>query len=102
MGNWSLDIVNSVTNGTTPVGFLPSGDVDLTRTIAGNLNVVLPALAQSDVLQFWKLINWIFVSLYWTSLYDLGQISPTSYATDTPMAIPPTYNIFVNPDLFAS
>ena len=101
VGSWSLNITNASKNESLPINFLSSGDVDLNQTSLANLSSILPsAMTQPDVLQFWKIINWIFVSLYWTGLYDLGQVSPISYDTGTPTSIPPTNNIFVNPDLF--
>ena len=56
-------------------------------------------MTESDVIQFWKLVNWIFVSLYWTILYDVGQISPLTPA-DNPDFLPSTNNIFINASLF--
>lgn len=59
-----------------------------------------------DASTFWKAINWVYVSLFWTSLYDLGQTSSTVYWTNTifllnATALPSTNNIFVNPGLFS-
>jgi hypothetical protein len=57
--------------------------------------------------QFWTSINWIFVSLYWTCLFDLGQVASTiNPSTDdlnifaNSSMLPPTNSIFSNPVLF--
>jgi hypothetical protein len=65
--------------------------------------------SMSEEVDFWGMINWLFVSFYWTSLSEVGQISPTTYKKrmrgaycrdfDQPTALPPT-NIFINATLF--
>jgi hypothetical protein len=51
--------------------------------------------------QFWELINWLFVSVYWTALYDVGQLS-TYDINDSGQTVqfPTGSNIFVNETLF--
>lgn len=63
---------------------------------------------------FWRLINWILITCYWTSLLDLGQLTPTTYVPlpdifnlpspmvdfTQPESYLPTNNIFVNNTLF--
>ena len=54
------------------------------------------------------MVNWVYVSYYWTILADLGQITPTTYPRDDmnnliwtqPTVYPPTNNIFINPESF--
>lgn len=42
-------------------------------------------------------MNWLFVSVYWTAFYDVGQLSPTLPGrTEMPLS----NNIFVNQTLF--
>jgi hypothetical protein len=58
------------------------------------------------------MINWIFISLYWTTLYDVGQISPTYYGPSPdnattqfffdPQSLSAEFNIFDNEELFSS
>ena len=100
------------------IAFLPTGEVDFTRTSSETFNAVNSLLAPTvSILQqvqgpdfdFWKFINWIFVSYYWILLYDFGQINPTFYKYnqlqfplfDEPIPFPSTNNIFVNDTLFS-
>ena len=56
----------------------------------------------NQTLNFWKLINWAFVSRYWTILSDLGQISPTIYdTTGRASSFLSENNIFINHTLFS-
>jgi hypothetical protein len=80
--------------------------IDKTRTLPSDIdqaNVLLaPAIAklqaQTNVtFDFWELMNWLFVSVYWTAFYDVGQISPTLTGRTE---MPSTNNIFVNQTLF--
>jgi hypothetical protein len=69
---------------------------------------LLQSYPSSQQFDFWRIINWLFVSIYWTILADLGQAAPTIYfptpqgpynfssATDYPT----TNNIFVNTTLY--
>jgi hypothetical protein len=45
-----------------------------------------------------SLLNWVFVSFYWTFLFDLGQTTPTLPGVDK--VYTSTNNIFVNETLF--
>jgi hypothetical protein len=59
---------------------------------------------------FWGFVNWVFVSQYWLTLYDLGQTAPVAYSNDRvggpfnfskPATIHnSSQNIFVNATLF--
>ena len=102
--------------------FLSTGEIDTNRTLIKDLNFANTLLADSILLvrsfasqeiDFWKLINWFVVSFYWLSLYELGQIEPTTYTPQTlidvgvcipdftqPTFYSPTNNIFVNNTLF--
>ena len=60
-----------------------------------------------ESIDLWQLINWMFVTQYWTLLYDFGEIQPTIYKrNDTiprvfiPYVFPETNNIFINETLF--
>src|SRR5579859_2355812 len=73
------------------VVFLPTGEVDMTQTSAADWAMVnrilsptialirLGGIAQGVDLDFWTLINWLFVSSYWSVLANLGQDRPTIY-----------------------
>jgi len=115
-----------LSNGTTvPVVFLPTGEIDFTRTSTDDLStlntILSPTISLLDELasasgvelDFWRLINWIYVNAYWTILSNLGQYSPTLYYdtvdSDTRVTIPDfstaiqypsTNNIFVNNSLY--
>jgi len=104
-----------------PIVFLPTGEIDFTRTSADNLSIVNAILSptisllqdmasESDVeLDFWRLINWLYVESYWIMLTAFGQYSPTIYDNtpdslapnfSTALSYPPTNNIFVNNTLY--
>jgi hypothetical protein len=60
-------------------------------------------------IDLWKILNWLFVSYYWTFLNDVGQISTTTYPAvrewdranfSQPLQHYATNNIFVNDTLF--
>lgn len=106
---WSLNItymfLNSQTVNNVGITFLPNGTIDQTRTSAADLqnaNVLPSTVSPSNISTFWTKMNWIYVSLYWTVLYDLGQIAPTVYVnqSDTAIMLPSSNNIFINPSLF--
>lgn len=126
--HWQLQIastsIDALLPNSTYITFLPSGSIDMTRTSQSDLDnansILAPAISflQAELNQtfnFWELINWIFVSFYWTFLSDLGQISPTIISGQTTLripnntsvnknyqtAFPPTNNIFINQTLFA-
>ena len=112
---WELQLssrpVNDLDTNTTYITFLPNGSIDLSRTLQSDIDnansllapVISSLQAQTNqTLDFWKLINWAFVSRYWTVLSDLGQISPTIMdATGTETPFLPTNNIFINQELFS-
>lgn len=92
---------------TLYITFLSNSSIDLVRTLPDDLakaNTLLEPAIQHLQFQtnmtfdFWELINWMFVSFYWTVLSDFGQIAPLSAADNT--TLPSTNNIFINPDLF--
>jgi len=117
---------NETTDTTIPIFFLPTGAIDNTRTSELALSTIETILAPSlrllnqtaiqqgvDV-DFWKLVNFIFIGYHWLMLANLGQISPTIYA---PILFPPApewyrvnftnvksytpiNNIFINETLF--
>lgn len=128
---WTLYIFYIFQNATVPyqeiaipIVFLPTGDIDFTRTnpndyiLANNIlrpTITLLRAAINPTFDIWRLLNWVFVSFYWTILADLGQIAPTTYNltnflegspvwianTSQPQQFfPPTNNIFVNETLF--
>jgi len=117
---------NETTPSTIPIFFLPTGEIDTTRTSKSELSVIetilapglrvlnQTALQQGVEVDFWKLVNFIFVGYHWLMLANLGQISPTIYAPiPFPAApewyrvnfadirsYPPINNIFINATLF--
>ena len=125
---WTLWLIYLPQNSTTgqeqaiAISFLPTGDIDHSRTPSLSLalaNEILAPLVQMMRLRIpnfdiWKLINWIFVSFYWLILSDFGQVSPTIHSNrrgrveGSPIGVinqesmyyPPTNNIFVNDTLF--
>ena len=109
-----------------PVTFLSTGAVDFTRTSTKDWETInelfSPLIVIVDVgssvygvnWNFWQLINWWFVGLYWRILVDLGQDSVTIYPPSTQSGRgfnPPDFsrathyssnnNIFVNNTLFS-
>jgi hypothetical protein len=128
---WTLYVLYVLQNATVPyseiaipIVFLPTGEIDVTRTKASDYllanNILRPTitLLQAAVganFDIWKLLNWLFISFYWTILADLGQVAPTTYDlagfiegspvgvanTSQPQtSFPATNNIFVNETLF--
>jgi hypothetical protein len=116
--SWELALfttpLSQVDPNTNYVSFLPNGSVDTTATSDQSfvVEVLLGAqealLARTNVtVDILKFVNWIFVSIYWTMLFDLGQTSPKIYQyggdptlPDDPISFPTTNNIFINPSLF--
>ena len=119
--HWTLSISYSLNNETTDryveVVFLSTGEIDFMQTpaLTAANDLLAPTIAlvrshTSPQFDFWKLMNWLFVSVYWTILNDLGQISPTHYIFDggvdclpnfsRPIQYLPTNNIFFNASLF--
>ena len=93
---------------TTNIFFLPNSSIDTVNTPKADLdhaNLYIQPIhtalqsAYNQTFDFWELINWLYVSYYWTVLYDLGHISP--YYTNTITSLnTTTNNIFVNETLF--
>jgi hypothetical protein len=123
--HWTLEIRYSFINETVdkylPIVFLPTGEIDFSRTQTADFAAansllaptfsLLRAQAGSAQLNPWKFINWLFVSVYWTTLNEFGHTSPTPYVfLDTragshpdfsrPIQFLPINNIFVNTTLF--
>jgi hypothetical protein len=124
-GSWTMFVsyLNDTAVGATgvPIVFTPTGQVDTTLTSNSSFQLAQGLLAPtiSSINQlaaakgvanvdFWELINWLFVSHYWALLLDFGQISPATFHYDDqgalvdygPIEYPPTNNIFVNETLF--
>ena len=80
---------NETTSTNIPVYFLPTGDIDNTRTSQSDLSAIgtilgpslkvfnQTATQQGVNVDFWKLINFIFIGYHWLMLANLGQITPT-------------------------
>jgi hypothetical protein len=128
---WTLYILYTLQNATLPydeiaipIVFLPTGEIDFTRTKSSDYllanNILRPTIALLQAsgganFDIWKFLNWLFISFYWTTLADLGQVAPTTYSltnfiegspvgianTSQPQtSFPATNNIFVNETLF--
>jgi hypothetical protein len=95
----------------TPIWFLPNGSVDSGLTTENDLSFAKRILSGAqnalyvqtnvNVDNMLELIGWIFISIYWTMLMDLGQTAPVSlnsFGVPTPFHI--TNNIFANATLF--
>lgn len=127
-GRWSL-VVRSIPEldgieNITEIGFLPTGDIDRTQTSNATENIMntlleplistATSLAQQRGVvdfDFWRFVNFIFVSQYWITLLSLGQIQTTIYNSSqnglllnndmsTAHALDSTYNIFINSTLY--
>jgi len=124
-GSWTLSISYLNQSAVKPsfvrITFLPTGQVDTTRTSQSSLNAAnallnptiqaIGSFANSSHIpdfNFWQLINWMFVSQYWALLADFGQVAPEPFTYDSsgtfvsynPVPYPSTNNIFVNDTLF--
>jgi hypothetical protein len=129
---WMLYVFYTLQNATLPydeiaipIVFLPTGEIDFTRTKSSDYllanNILQPTIALLQAsgganFDIWKFLNWLFISFYWTTLADLGQVAPTTYSltnfvpgwspvgiadTSQPQtSFPATNNIFVNETLF--
>jgi hypothetical protein len=123
---WNLSIIYLFTDSTETrilnITFLSTGEIDPNRNSPTELATINKFLAPSISLvqqfmpaeiDFWTLMNWLFVGYYWTLLLDFGQIQPTIYAPQTssevlitppdfsqPTFYPATNNIFLNDTLF--
>lgn len=128
--SWRLKILYTPKDSTVvssySITFLPTGDVDNNTSdfdaanalLAPTINLIHKITGNSS-LDIWKLINWMWVSYYWTLLYQFGSIAPTTYDLETtskgtlpaftgfgypdfskPIQYEPTNNIFYNQTLF--
>lgn len=117
--SWELTLYTTNLNGVDPqstyISFLPNQSIDTDLTsptdlafakniLSGAENALLNRTTVSvDMLE---LVNWLFVSIYWTMLFDLGQLSPKIYdppdptSGADPISFSTTNNIFTNPTLF--
>jgi len=96
---WTLNVTRGSNITALQIVFLADGTVDLTRTDPRNLaeaNTIIPA--GTNNVTFWQTVNWLYVSLYWTTLIDFGQYVPWLINTTTGYGYlaPPTNNIFLN------
>jgi hypothetical protein len=123
---WSLQLgfsrENETTESTMSITFRVTGEIDFEMTSSNDFDtantILSPTIdllqsasaAASIQLDFWELINWLYVSFYWTLLADLGQTSPTTHNPfsgtaehyfSQAMKHPSTNNIFVNNSLFS-
>lgn len=125
---WTLFMRYTFINGTDeyliPIVFDAKGRIDTTKTTSAELELLttmiepldkvlqLRARQQGIEVDFWELMNWLFVSAYWTLLADVGQVNPTIYPRiknggrhifdfSSPTEHPSINNIFVNDTLFS-
>jgi hypothetical protein len=112
---------SSVGDVSYPIVYQPTGQVDLNQTLQSDLlnasKILAPTIqninriaASRNItnMDFWQLMNWLFVSHYWMLLLDFGQVSPSTFEYNAagdfisygPIRYPTTYNIFVNETLF--
>jgi hypothetical protein len=105
---------------TGKLNFLPTGKVrssspegflrDVNDVLAPTINEMhsLATAANITNFDFWELMNWIFVSQYWLTLLDFGQIAPATFQYDDqgnilsyePIRYSAENNIFINGTLF--
>jgi hypothetical protein len=102
---WTLNVTRGSNISALQIVFLADGTVDLSRTDPGNLteaNTIIPA--GTNNVTFWQTVNWLYVSLYWTTLIDYGQYVPWLINTTTGYGFyaPSTNNIFLNTTLLQS
>lgn len=57
---------------------VPSSDFDtINKTLEQTISLV--HAATNGTINFWKLVNWVWVSYYWVFLYNFGAIAPMTY-----------------------
>jgi hypothetical protein len=100
-GQWFMNISNQNSANPVTIAFNSTGDIDLVAT-----NAIFPDPSIStiptglDDVTYWKTVNTIFVALYWTTLADLGQLTPVFlFGNQTNYAPGPQYNIIANATL---
>jgi hypothetical protein len=115
--SWAIEIdtvpiTGPPSNSPLYISFLPNGSIDGSQTKPADLEkattLLEPTIAYlhnqtTQQFDYWELINWLYVSFYWTVLADLGQIAPTIYLNGNlslPITLPSTNNIFTNVTLF--
>lgn len=121
-GSWFLDLQLTFRNESTPrsnpIYFLPTMGVDSAQTtdfatINQFFSPTIQALNKESAtlagiqVNIWELLNWVFVTQYWSLLYDVGQVNPTLYQKIGELPVTfilneytDTNNIFVNNTLF--
>jgi hypothetical protein len=101
--------LKSINQNITYITFLPNGSIDWTHTSHEEVDSATFLLTDaikilqsqmSKQLDFWKLINWFVVSVYWSLLFDLGQVFTVNLDSDDLALTPSTNNIFINQTLF--
>jgi hypothetical protein len=115
-GGWYIKVGNTDLWGDSQEGinivFLPTGEVDKSTEnldfVNSQFDVAIKKTFDNNPENFWRFVNWFFVSEYWLTLYDCGQIAPMSYEYNSqkqvnlslPKSFNEMYNIFVNNTLF--
>lgn len=128
---WTLNIHYTKFNDSAQYSYIitfnSNGSVDEKSSNLTAANELLsPTIAAINLragtrVDAWQLVNWYMVSLYWTFLYQFGDMAPTMYNQDTvvntftgqislsglgnpnfssPISYLPTNNIFWNDTLF--
>jgi len=103
---WILNVTLATDKTPRQIVFLPDGDIDLTRTNLSDLkdaNSIVPS--DTTKTRFWQTVNWLFVTLYWTSLIDVGRNRPLYLPPSNNTVgqfLPSTNNIFLNETLLYS
>jgi hypothetical protein len=114
--SWTIDLftlpLTAVNPIEKPIVFLPNGSVDITQTSVDDLAYAQNILSSAETallnitnvtVNALELVNWIYVSIFWTMLYDFGQVYPTVFSVDSDFTVTPypsTNNIFINETLF--
>src|SRR5215471_10498169 len=75
---------NNGTTGTYNIRFYSNGTRDNSSDFTQATALLSPTFKIIEVISketfdVWGLINWYFVSCYWTFLYQFGDIAPTIY-----------------------
>ena len=125
-GKWALEIMYETQNQSfnepafITIYFNLTGEIDPSTSpsaldLASRIIPEMRFPVNLEPPQTWKLINWVFVSNFWLTLYDVGQINSTLYRLfghyyvldngeyldlSSPVAHESRNNIFVNNELF--
>jgi len=102
---WILNVTLATDKTPRQIVFRPDGDIDLTRTNLTDLedaNSIVPS--DTTKTRFRETVNWLFVTLYWTSLIDVGRNRPYLPPSNNTVGqfLPSTNNIFLNETLLHS